>query len=103
MWRPNYVMYKYDMTRVEFPPNTDECWGKTYACQWPDTVVYKLASAGVIDKHPTVWKLLQNYDLNDEQLHWLQTRVIEDGMTPEEAGKAWVEENPEVWKRWLQA
>ncbi|MDQ0867803.1 glycine betaine/proline transport system substrate-binding protein [Arthrobacter sp. V1I9] len=41
MWRPNYMTQKYDLTRVEFPEHTKECWGTTYACQWPETVIYQ--------------------------------------------------------------
>jgi glycine betaine/proline transport system substrate-binding protein len=101
MWRPNYMTHKYDLTRVEFPPHTEECWGKTYACQWPETVIYQVASAGLRDKHPTVWNILQKYSLNDEQLHALQSLVVDDGMSIEQAAKTWIEQNPEVWKAWL--
>jgi glycine betaine/proline transport system substrate-binding protein len=101
MWRPNYMTHKYDLTRVEFPKHTEECWGDTYACQWPETVIYQVASAGLEDKHPTVWKILQNYELNDEQLHELQSLVVDDGMSIEEAAEQWVEDNAEVWKAWL--
>lgn len=101
MWRPNYMTYKYDLTRVEFPESTDECWGDTYACQFPDTVIYQIASAGMEEEHPTVWSILQNYELNDEQLRDLQALVVEDGMSVEDAAEQWVEDNAEVWKAWL--
>lgn len=31
MWRPNYMTQIMDLTRIEFPPYSDECWGTTYA------------------------------------------------------------------------
>jgi glycine betaine/proline transport system substrate-binding protein len=101
MWRPNYLTHKYDLTRVEFPPHTEECWGKTYACQWPETIIYQVASAELPEKHPTVWKILQNYELGDEQLESMQALVVNDGLSIEEAATTWVKDNPEVWKAWL--
>jgi len=96
MWRPNYLTHKYDLTRVEFPPHTKECWGVTYACQWPETIIYQMASAKLPEKHPTVWKILQNYTLDGEQLKGLQALVVEDGLSIEEAAKKWVKDNPQV-------
>lgn len=102
MWRPNYMTHKYDLTRVEFPPHTKECWGKTYACQWPETIIYQVASDGIQSQHPTVWKILQNYDLNDAQLHALQSLVVDDGLSIEAAATTWLEDNPKVWRAWLR-
>jgi glycine betaine/proline transport system substrate-binding protein len=102
MWRPNFMTQKYDLTRVEFPPYTDECWETTHACQWPETIIYQLASAELETARPTVWRILQNYDLPDERLAQLQSYVIEDGMSIPDAAKKWVDENPDVWKEWLQ-
>ena len=100
MWRPNYMTQKYDLTRVEFPPYTPECWGKTYACQWPETVIYQWASSTIQKDHPTVWKILKNYDLNNDQLQEIQGKVIDEGRSPEEAVKEWMQENREVWTHW---
>jgi glycine betaine/proline transport system substrate-binding protein len=101
MWRPNYLTHKYDLTRVEFPTHTKQCWATTHACQWPETIIYQVASAGLQEKHPTVWNILQKYELNDEQLHAMQSHVVDEGMSIEEAAKAWMKDNPEVWKAWL--
>ncbi|MEE1757677.1 glycine betaine ABC transporter substrate-binding protein [Streptomyces sp. SP18BB07] len=101
MWRPNYLTQKYDLTRVEFPPYSDKCWKTTHACQWPETVIYRTASAGLESKHPTVWKLLQNYELDDKQLSSMQSLVVNDGMSIEDAAKNWVKENREVWTAWI--
>lgn len=101
MWRPNYPSLKYDLTRIEFPPNTDECWGNTWDCQWPDFEVLKVGSTALQEAHPTVWKFLENYDFDREDLFAAMSLVEEDGMTPREAAKAWVAENPERWQPWF--
>ena len=100
MWRPNYMTQIMDLTRVEFPDYSDECWGKTYACQWPETTIYQLASAGMKDKYPTAWKILQNYEMPDDRLKKLMGYVVDDGMTFPDAAQKWVDENEDVWKAW---
>jgi len=101
MWRPNYMTTKYDLTRVDFPEHTDECWGETYACQWPNTEIFQIASSVVKADHPAVWGILQNYSLNDEQLRQLQSLVIDEGMTPAEAAESWMKDNREIWTQWI--
>lgn len=101
MWRPNYLTQKYDLTRVEFPPYSDKCWATTHACQWPKTVIYRVASSEFQSGHPTVAKILQKYDLDDEQLSQLQALVVEDGKSIKEAAETWVKDNREVWTAWI--
>jgi|GEM_PF-2658037 len=100
MWRPNYMTQKYDLTRVEFPTHTKECWGNTYACQWPETVIYQWASSSVEKDHPTLMKILKNYNLNNDQLQAIQSKVIDGGLSPQEAVKDWMQENRDVWTSW---
>lgn len=101
MWRPNYLTHKYDLTRVEFPPYSDKCWATTHACQWPETVIYRIASSEVPSEHPTAAKILEKYDLDDKQLSSLQALVVEDGMSLEDAAETWVKDNREVWTAWI--
>lgn len=103
MWRPNYMTHKLDLTRVEFPEYSDECWGTTFACQWPETVIHTLGSAALEEKHPAVWNILQNYEMPNERLSELQSYVVDDGMTHEDAAQKWIDENPEVWKAWAES
>jgi len=103
MWRPAYPTHAMDLTRIEFPPYSDECWATTHACQWPETVIYQLASAGMEETHPTAWNLLQNYEMPDERLAELQNYVVDDGMSIPDAAQKWVDENPEIWQAWAKA
>ncbi|PZT84263.1 MAG: hypothetical protein DI630_37300, partial [Gordonia sp. (in: high G+C Gram-positive bacteria)] len=34
MWEPHFLTAKYDVTLVEFPPYSEDCWGTTFACAW---------------------------------------------------------------------
>jgi len=100
MWTPTYTGLKYDVTRVEFPPYSEDCWGSTFACNWDNIEILGLSSPEFREAHPTGSKILDKYDLNDEQLLDIMTRVEEKGLTPKDAVAEWIEENPEVWQAW---
>ena len=101
MWRPNYLTQTLDLTRVEFPPYTEECWGTTFACQWPETTIYQIGSSELQEKHPTVWNILQKYEMPDERLAELQSYVIKDGLSIPDAAQKWVDENKDIWQGWV--
>lgn len=102
MWRPHYVTLKYDVTRVEFPEYTPDCWGegKSYACNWAPIDIYNLASGDFATQHPLANEIVQKYNLSDDELKKMMLWVTDDGMTPQEAADRWVDENEDVWKAW---
>jgi glycine betaine/proline transport system substrate-binding protein len=103
MWRPNYATQVMDLTRIDFPAYSPKCWGTTYACQWPKTVIYTLGSAGLKEKHPAVWNIMQNYEMPSERLAEMQSYVVDDGMSFKDAAQKWMDENPDVWKAWAKS
>ncbi|WP_373461661.1 glycine betaine ABC transporter substrate-binding protein [Arthrobacter sp. V1I9] len=50
--------------------------------------------------HPALWRILQNYDLNNDQLQELQAKVIDGGLSPQDAVKDWMQDNRDVWTSW---
>lgn len=101
MWKPSYVTLKYPMTRVELPRPTGDCWGTTYACNWPDIKIWKLASGQFPRTHPTAMELVERFDLTNEQLISIITEVEEKGASVDEAVADWMQANPTVWKAWI--
>ncbi len=99
-WKPSYVGMKYDITRIDFPKYTDECWNNDGACQWPDTTLYKIASADFSKNHPEALKIVKNYDLSDADYIKIMSSVLDDGMTTEDAVTKWMQDNQSVWQKW---
>jgi glycine betaine/proline transport system substrate-binding protein len=102
MWKPHYLTSKYDLTRVEFPKFTPDCWGegKSYACNWAEVIIHKLTSAGFADAYPTAARILKNYDLDNAQIGDILELVVEQGMTPKDAVAEWMKANSKVWQAW---
>lgn len=100
MWRPHYITLKYDVTRIDFPPYTADCWGTTYACNWAPIDIYNVASGDFATKHPLANDIVKKYNLSDDQLRTMMLWVNDDGMTPQQAADKWVGENESIWKAW---
>ena len=101
MWDPHYMMQRYDLTMVEFPPYTDECWGTTYACSWKNMILYNSMNADAAKEHPEVWEFVQSYDLSREDLGEIMVPVERDGLTVEESVRQWLAENEDAWRAWI--
>ena len=67
-WTPHSVHAKYDLTEVELPAYSDECYAKIDAggvdCAYPEDVLFKIASAGLKDEDPESYALLKKYELH---------------------------------------
>lgn len=101
MWSPHMVTTKYDLTLIEMPPYTPECWGTTYACAWEEAPNDILASAAFSEGHPVAAKFLENYEVSKEQIGEIMVRIDSDGLTVEEAVDEWMKANESVWQPWI--
>lgn len=104
-WTPHSVHASYELTMVELPPYSEECYAKASSggvdCAYPEDVLFKIAWAGLKDAAPDAYQLLKkmNYT-NDHQISMIAA-VDTDGKTPEQAAQAWIDANEAVWKAWL--
>jgi glycine betaine/proline transport system substrate-binding protein len=101
MWKPNWVTSAMDLTLVEFPAYTDKCWGTTYACGWSDINLLKLASKDFAANHPTSAAFVENYNLPDEELAAMLSKIEQDGVSVEDAVDEWMGDNTDLWMSWV--
>lgn len=101
MWRPHYATLRYDMTLVEFPEFTEECWGTTFACGWDSLSFIRIAGTEFEKKHPTAAAFIEGFGLQDEHMGSILTAMEEDGLSAEESVDAWIADNTEVWQQWV--
>jgi glycine betaine/proline transport system substrate-binding protein len=103
MWNPHMLFAKYDLTLVDMPPYSDECWGTTYACAWEMASNSIVASADFAAGHPVATKLFEGYSLSADQNNEIMLRIEEEGLTVEEAVDQWMTANESVWQSWIPA
>ncbi len=104
-WTPHSAFTRFDLTRVELPPYSDECYAKAdeggVDCDYPPDELFKILWPELKDKAPDAYQLLKNMQYtNDDQIQMIAAVEV-DGETPDEAAQAWLDANPDVWKAWL--
>jgi glycine betaine/proline transport system substrate-binding protein len=102
-WAPTAAAGRYNLQKVELPAYTDECYADpaAIACDYPEDVLVKLASAGLEEKDPAVFAFLQNFQIStDDQLGMLPAAEL-DGVPAAEVAAEWIAANEAVWSAWL--
>ena len=104
-WTPHSVHAEYDLTEVELPPYSDECYAKAdeggVDCDYPSDELFKIFRAGLKDDAPDAYTLLKNMNYSTEDQIEMIAAVELEGMEIEDAARAWLDANEETWKSWL--
>jgi glycine betaine/proline transport system substrate-binding protein len=101
-WEPHYYLANQSVARVNFPESdwTDakEASGKT---DYPKTDLIKLATTKLMESGSPFATLVTNWQwTNDDQNS--VALDIQNGATPAEAAKKWIDANPDKVAAWLQ-
>ena len=107
---PHWAPAKFKGEFVEFPPYTPECytdpsWGvnpdKAYDCGKPRGPIWKAAWAGMQEKWPHAYEIVQAYTLNNDEMSAMVGEVDLDGKSVEEVVDEWMNANEDRWKAWI--
>jgi glycine betaine/proline transport system substrate-binding protein len=106
-WTPTAAVAKYNLTKVELPPYDEACAQHAaaddglVACDYPEDVLIKIASAKLKDKAPEVYSFLEKFTITtDDQLGMLPPAEI-DKKPVDQVAADWVAAHEDVWKAWL--
>lgn len=106
-WTPHAIHAKYDLTEVELPPHSEECYEKIkaggVACDYPPDKMFKVAWSGLKDKAPDAYQLLTSLSYSTEDQIEMIAAVELEKKSPEQAAKDWLGENEATWKAWMPA
>lgn len=104
-WTPHSAFANYDLVNVKLPDYNDDCWADpdsgNVACDYPEDVLLKIANPTLAEAAPEAHTLLDNMQLTNDQQIALIAMVDEQGMSTEEAARAWIADNESVWQAWL--
>lgn len=107
-WTPHSIHAKYELTEVELPEHTDECYEGVaegdidgVACDYPEDVLFKIFWAELEEEMPDAFEFLSNFNYTNEDQIDMIAAVELDGLTVEEAAQAWVDDNEAIWSEWL--
>jgi glycine betaine/proline transport system substrate-binding protein len=101
-YEPQWLFADIDLQRVALPPYTDGCQDDPakVACDYPETDLQKVASTSWVDEGGPAVDLLKNFSWTNDDQNLVAKYISEDGMSPEDAAKKWVDANPDKVKAW---
>ncbi|MGR3709399.1 MAG: ABC transporter substrate-binding protein [Alterinioella nitratireducens] len=103
-WQPHWAVSAYDLTFVDLPAGTPECyedpsWGvnpdATFDCDFLPSRIFKVAWSGFEEQWPAAYEILEAYQLATEDQQPMMGAVDVDGQSVEEVAAAYVEANSE--------
>jgi glycine betaine/proline transport system substrate-binding protein len=104
-WTPHSVHAKYDLTAVQLPEYTEECYAQAeeggVACDYPADELFKIFWGGLAEAAPDAYTLLTNFSYDTDAQIGMIADVELEGTSIEDAARAWVDANEAVWGAWL--
>lgn len=102
-WGPTWVRGLYDLTKLEEPEYTDECWDQIYegevACAYPLMEVH-VASNADFTEEPVI-DFLEKIETTPDQINAALAYMEENDATPDDAALWFLRENEDVWTGWV--
>lgn len=104
-WTPHSVHAQYELTEVELPAYSDECYAEADSggvdCDYPADELFKIFWAEFDEYAPEAHELLTNMNYTTEDQIDMIAAVELEGKTVEEAAREWLEANESTWRSWL--
>jgi glycine betaine/proline transport system substrate-binding protein len=104
-WAPTWIFAQLDLTMLEEPEYTDECWEQIWdgevGCAYPSVRVQVGANAEFADAAPEVAEFLTNYSSTLESTSEVLLHMLDTDMNPDEAAIWWLQENEDTWTSWV--
>lgn len=104
-YTPHSVFARYDLTEVELPEYSDECYAEAdsggVACDYPEDVLFKVFWAGLREAAPPVHTFLSNMNYDTDAQIAMVAAVEVEGKSIDEAAQEWVDANESTWRTWL--
>lgn len=104
-WAPTWIFAQLDLTMIEEPEYTDECWETILegeeACAYPSVDVRVGANTEFIEQAPDVEEFLSNYDSTMDGTSEVLLYIRDNDADALEAAIWWLENNPDIWAEWV--
>ncbi len=107
---PHWAPAKFEGEFVEFPPYTPECYSDpsvginpdaAYDCGKPRGPIWKAAWAGLQDKWPHAYDIIEAYTLNNDEMSAMVADVDLNGESIEDVVNKWMDDNEDRWTAWI--
>jgi glycine betaine/proline transport system substrate-binding protein len=107
-YEPHWAHRRFDLTEVQLPAFDEECEeaarehdGEGYDCDYANDVLFKAFWLGLEDKAPAAFRFLSNFEYTTDDQQEIAFMVDSEGVPMPEAAQQWIDDNPDVWRKWL--
>jgi glycine betaine/proline transport system substrate-binding protein len=104
-WTPHSVHAKYELAEVALPPYSEECYATAASdgidCDYPPDELFKVFWSGLAEAAPDAYALLKNMSYSTDDQIGMIAAVELDGLSVEDAARAWLDANTATWQAWL--
>jgi glycine betaine/proline transport system substrate-binding protein len=108
-YTPQFYNQEYDLAEVKLPERTPDCKDdakaggdvEQYKCAYDVTVIEKLFSKKFADSGSPAFDVLSKMQLTNDDQEAVAKAIAGDKEDPEDAAKAWIEENQDTVDSWL--
>lgn len=105
LWAPSWVFAQLDLTQIEEPEYTDECWENILdggdACAFPSVQVHIVLNPEFAEAAPEVAEFLENYTSTMDKTSEALLYIADTDSTPAEAAIWWLQEYEDEWSAWV--
>jgi glycine betaine/proline transport system substrate-binding protein len=107
---PHWAPAKYEGEFVEFPPYTPECYSDpsvgvnpdmAYDCGKPRGPIWKAAWAGLQEKWPGAYSIIEAYSINNEEMSAMVSEADLNGVDIDTVVANWMTGNKDRWSGWI--
>ncbi len=91
------------LVRIKLPEYTVGCDAdlEKVACDYPPYILDKIVSTKFATEGGAAYELVKKFNWSNLDQSTVSEFIANQGMTPEDAGKKWVDENPDKWAAWM--
>lgn len=104
-WAPTWVIGLLDLTILEEPEYTDECWEQIFsgedACAYPVAEIHKATTPEFAENAPAVIEFITEMSTTNDQVNAALTHMFESEATPDDAAIWFLNEYQDVWTAWV--
>jgi glycine betaine/proline transport system substrate-binding protein len=99
----HWIQEKLDLVKVDFPDYYEGCDAdlEYVDCDYPLYDLNKIFRKGFVEDDALSYRFLDNWKWSNEDQNDVAGMIAEEGLDPEEAAEIWVNENRDVWEKWL--
>ena len=107
---PQWLLAELPLVQVKLPPYSAACYGDysatartKIACDYPEYALNKIVATTFAQNGGAAYTLVKNFQWKNADQNAVADAITSKKMTPEDAAKQWLDQNPTVWQKWMPA